>query len=458
MKYKLIPALIASMFAAQTPAVYADSTQDLIDALVTKGVLTEDEGALLGKGRASEKKSEGSVSKKLELVSPDGKSTMKLSGRVQLDFRHFAEVDDTVNKPDTFDLRRAYLGVSGKYNEFIGYKVNLTAGSDSSTKLDEAYLNLGYFKPVQFMFGQFKTSMSLEARTSSRFINFTERSYVNMGTEADGYLTTGKQTGVQIHGTPTKGLNYSIAAINGYGQNVDMSDAENDNFMYIFHADTDLATMNKWKGKVVHLGASYATQKDVDLTLFTAPSQATIAKGQSFFGTAANSPGELDRSTVGLEAAFANGPWKIQAEYVTTELDSNVNEQDISASYIDVAWLITGENYSDSYKSKSTGGKFDRIKPKSNFNPENGKGIGAWEVALGYSTFDASDFTSSSAGYSLSANKTNEADSLRAGLKWILDPNTRIMLTYVSTDFETAINSTGDDKENAINIRTQFDF
>ena len=447
---------MASMFAAQTPAVYADSTQDLIDALVTKGVLTEDEGALLGKGRQAEKKSEGSISKKLELVSPDGKSTMKVSGRVQLDYRHFAEVDDTVNKPDTFDLRRAYLGVSGKYNKYIGYKVNLTTGSGN--KLDEAYLNLGYFKPVQFMFGQFKTSMSLETRTSSRFINFTERSYVNMGSEADGYLTPGKQTGVQIHGTPTKGLNYSIAAINGYGQNVDMGDAENDNFMYIVHADTDLATMNKWEGKVVHLGASYATQKDVDLTLFTAPSQATIGKGQTFFSTAANSPGELDRSTVGLEAAFANGPWKIQAEYVTTELDSNVNEQDISASYIEAGWLITGENYSDSYKSKSTGGKFDRIKPNSNFNPENGKGIGAWEVALGYSKFDASDFTSSSAGYSLSSNKTNEADSWRAGLKWILDPNTRIMLTFVSTDFETAINSTSDDKENAINIRTQFDF
>jgi len=47
---------VASMFAAQTPAVYADATQDLIDALVTKGVLTEDEGALLGKGRKAEKK------------------------------------------------------------------------------------------------------------------------------------------------------------------------------------------------------------------------------------------------------------------------------------------------------------------------------------------------------------------------------------------------------------------
>jgi phosphate-selective porin OprO/OprP len=456
-KYKLIPALVASMFAAQTPAVYADATQDLIDALVTKGVLTEDEGALLGKGRASEKKSEGSVSKKLELVSPDGKSTMKVSGRVQLDFRHFTEVDDSESKPDTFDLRRAYLGVDGKYNEFIGYKVNMTAGS--SNKLDEAYLNLGYFKPAQFMFGIFKTSMSLEARTSSRFVNFTERSYVNLGSEADGYLTTGKQQGVQIHGTPTKGLNYSIAAINGYGQNVDMGDAENDNFMYIFHADTDLATMNKWKGKVVHLGASYATQKDVDLDLFDAPSQHTIAKGATFFeSTVGAGITELDRNIVGLEAAFASGPWKIQAEYAKTTLDSNVNEQDISASYVDVAWLITGENYSDSYKSKSTGGKFDRIKPNSNFNPENGKGIGAWEVALGYSKFDASDIKADSAGYTLDANMTNEADSWRAGLKWILDPNTRIMLTYVATDFEDAINATNDTKENAINIRTQFDF
>ena len=43
---KLIPAVVASMFAAQIPLVYADSTQDLIDALVVKGVLTEDEASL----------------------------------------------------------------------------------------------------------------------------------------------------------------------------------------------------------------------------------------------------------------------------------------------------------------------------------------------------------------------------------------------------------------------------
>jgi phosphate-selective porin OprO/OprP len=58
-KKSLISAIITSIFSLQVPIVHADATQDLIDALVTKGVLTEDEGALLGKGRASEKKIRG---------------------------------------------------------------------------------------------------------------------------------------------------------------------------------------------------------------------------------------------------------------------------------------------------------------------------------------------------------------------------------------------------------------
>ena len=162
---KLIPALVASMFAAQIPLVYADSTQDLIDALVVKGVLTEDEASLLTNGRKAEKKSEGTVSKKLELVSPDGKSSVKLSGRVQADYRYFDASPESKDEEDEFSMRRVYLGASGKWNEYIGYKANLELSSGSMI-LGEAYLNLEYFKPAQLTFGQFKTSMSLEERTS----------------------------------------------------------------------------------------------------------------------------------------------------------------------------------------------------------------------------------------------------------------------------------------------------
>ena len=455
MKYKLIPALVASMFAAQTPAVYADATQDLIDALVTKGVLTEDEGALLGKGRASEKKSEGTVKKGsgFELVSPDGKSNMKFAGRVQLDWRNFSMDTESNESPDNFDIRRAYLGVSGKYNEFIGYK--LVGSFDSSTKLDEAYINFGFFKPIQLMVGQFKTSMSLEERTSSRFLNFTERSYVN-----NVNTTEGKDKGVAIHGTPTKGLNYSLAIVNGYGQNNDTADAGDDSHAYIAHIDTDLATMNKWEGKVFHLGASYKFH-DIDVSQYLAKvdiEQATIAKGIEFFNAGANGATSTDLTVSAIEAAFANGPFKVQGEYAKTTFDSNVNDQDIDTYYLEAAWLITGEKYSDSYKSESMGGKFDRIKPNSNFNPENGKGIGAWEVALGVSKFDAADFTANSTGYSIGAGHANEATSVRAGLKWILDPNTRVMISLIDTDFDYGAGSSGDGDEKSINIRTQFDF
>jgi phosphate-selective porin len=38
------------------------------------------------------------------------------------------------------------------------------------------------------------------------------------------------------------------------------------------------------------------------------------------------------------------------------------------------------------------------------------------------------------------------------------DANTRFILNYIGTDFETPINSTNDNSEKAINIRAQYDF
>ena len=449
---KILVGAVALATASISANVYADSTQDLIDALITKGVLTEDEGALLAKGRKAEKKNEGKVGFKngFKLESPDGESNMKISGRVQLDGRTFDnEASDDIT--DTWDIRRAYLGVSGTFNKYYGYKINGSFGSASSTSLDVAQFDLKYFKPAQLRFGQFKTPMSLEERTSSRFINFTERSYVN-----NGILTTAKQQGVMLFGTPMKGLNYGLAMVNGYGQNVDMADADDDGFKYIAHVDADLATMNKWKNKVFHVGFNYATQDNADISLLTSGSQSTLGKGQEFFGLV-DPTGELDTSTFGLEFAGANGPFKVQAEYAKTELDTDANNQDINAYYLEAGWLISGESYADSYKSSSDGGKFDRIKPAQAFNPTNFTG-GAWELMAGVSKFDASDVTTTSAGFTRAATDTSEADSWRVGLKFIPDANTRILVNYINTDFGTAINSTTNKNEKALNVRMQYDF
>ena len=55
-KKKILGLSVALAVSSFSNLSFADSTEDLIDALVTKGVLTEDEGALLLKGRKAEKK------------------------------------------------------------------------------------------------------------------------------------------------------------------------------------------------------------------------------------------------------------------------------------------------------------------------------------------------------------------------------------------------------------------
>ena len=469
MKNRVIKSIVASslLFSVVSP-VLADTTEDLINALIVKGVLTKQEGNLLSKKAEAENNNSGKVKFKkgggFSIESGDGESNMKVAGRIQLDYRNFDSPQGTSansKAADGFDLRRAYLGVAGTFNKNYGYK--FTGSFGSSTKLDEGYLEFKHIKKAKLRMGQFKMPMSLEERTSSRFLNFTERSYVN-----NSSLTAGKEVGIMLHGTPAKGVNYAFAIANGYGQNVDMPDDRADGLEFIGHIDTDLATRNKWKNKVVHLGASYSHQSDMAFSSSGSYQikQQSLGKGQEFFKTALSAtPTDMKRSRYGLEFAFAEGNKKFQTEYANASYDTNLSgSQDISAFYVDVGIMLTGESYSKSYKSKSAGGKFDRIKPNMNFNANTLRG-GAWEVMAGTSKFDASDITSTSAGLKLasSTGNTNEATSYRIGLKFIPDPNTRILLSYVDTDFEgenKSIVKSGAtiSDERAINLRMQYDF
>lgn len=145
-------------------------------------------------------------------------------------------------------------------------------------------------------------------------------------------------------------------------------------------------------------------------------------------------------------------------------------DRDIEAYYTSVLWFITGEKYADAYKE----GLFGRIIPKANFNPFQSNSWGAWELGLRYSKLDASDLgiitnVALNDGTGLILNSatsafTNAANSWTLGLKWILNPNTRVLLNYVRTDFDTplAVTASGETvelkDENAITLRTQIDF
>lgn len=462
----------------------ADSTDDIVNALIAKGVLTEEEGALLMKGREGEK--EAAADKKKTAVtakfkdgisfeSGDGDNKMAINGRIQLDYRNFDwnEGDSTganANDADTFDVRRAYLGAKGTFAKYYDFEVTAdfsqAVGSTPAgyTPLDVAYMNVKWWKQAQFQFGQFKMPFSLEERTSSRFLDFQERSFVN-----NSSLVPGKERGAMIHGTPFTGVNYALAFSNGQGKNTNEVDIREDSKDVIAHVDTNIAEIMGMKDSVIHLGASYANG---DLPAAAVGSQRTEGRGASFFGATAFNGGlpgsgtgtknTMERTRTGLEAAYTYGPFKAQAEWAKANFDgktsTNVSyDRDITASYVEALWLITGESYADSYK----GGKFDRIRPKNDFNP-SGSGWGALEAGLRFSKFDASEFkTTNAAGTGvLTAGLTNEADSWTLGLKWLPTPNSRFLLNYVDTDFDTpvTVNGVTEDGEKAITLRAQFDF
>jgi len=173
----------------------------------------------------------------------------------------------------------------------------------------------------------------------------------------------------------------------------------------------------------------------------------------------------------GMEVALTFGPVKFQGEMVTASYDATHQAAgqtvvgDVDADYVELIWNITGEKWSDTYRS----GIFSGIKPNSNFKP--GSGLGAWQIAARFSTYDASDITTS--GTSSREQNVDKGETLTVGVNWLLNTNVRFMLNYADTKFKPSSTSpaqavtpldvtspapTAQDSEQVISLRGQVAF
>jgi phosphate-selective porin OprO/OprP len=192
----------------------ADSTDDIVNALMAKGVLTEEEGALLLKGREGEKagnakkpvvkEKDGSFS----LSSGDGKNSVALTGRLHFDYRQsdmdnfagaaadaaypYSADPDSKSVGDHFRVRRARIGIKGRLGGVADYM--LQGNITGTNTLDEAYIDINKYDQAGFKYGKFKVPYGLEQQTSSNNIDFLERSYVDQNVPA-------KRMGAMVHGS-----------------------------------------------------------------------------------------------------------------------------------------------------------------------------------------------------------------------------------------------------------------
>jgi len=496
---KLAAAVSGAVLLMAGQFALADSTTDIVDALVGKGVLTEEEGKLITKGHTSAKDKQPVVKEKdgaFKLESANGHNSIQLTGRVHFDARSIdgsGAYDTSVNAidrdsaslADNFELRRARIGVKGTLAKHYDYEILTNLVGSSSNLVDVAYVNAGMFKPLQFKAGIFKQPFNLEEYgTSSNNIDFMERSYINQ-------LTPAKKGGFMLHGVLENGITYAGSAYqqNTFGE----TDSDTTGKGFAGRATANLAQFFGSKDAVFHLGvAGFDSEYGVlptsssnggscttNTNVATAANavSCTIATNGTVFamrtegrglsniyraqigGNSVNAGGSMPSNSAakvqnkayGLELAAAYGPFKIQGEY--TDQDFNAVQDSVAsyvnanvkAGYIEALWMLTGESYADWYKAGAWGG----IKPKKEFDADKLTGLGAWEIGLRYDAFDVSDVSiSSGTGVASSsriqgtqdATKAGGAKTYTAGIKWQLNPNMRVLANYSHTKFNDAFN------------------
>lgn len=405
-----------------------------------------------------------------------GNWQIAINGRIQADYRHFNPDTDAA---DTFSLRRARLGGTLTfYKDFVARVEGEYSGG--STSLTYGYFDINKFKQAKLRMGQFKPFYGLERSMSTNFLDFQERSM------ADSLLGSTYDRGIMVHGAPLNGVYYSLAYLNGNGTS-DENNATDDGKNIAVRLTGNLAQMAEWNNAVVHAGAWWAGSGGNEGSRRQAnfiPTGQTEGRGAQFFstvcvtgacgGTAATANAfkdNVERTRAGGELALAYGPVKLQGEYIRNNFDGPNYSRDINAWYASLMWNVTGEPFSDMYKD----GVFGRLKPRKNYQSGN-DGWGGFQLGVRYSKFDASDFVTTNTagtgvlGVTTSATAdglvtaTNEADAWTLGANWILNPNVRLVMNYVHTEFESPVtvrvNGANDtfDSEDALTMRAQFDF
>ena len=556
--------LMAGQFAL------ADSATDIVDAVVSKGVLTEEEGKLITKGHTSKTAVTPVVKEKdgaFTLESANGRNSIQLTGRIHLDYRQnnldMYNTDfndrDTASTADNFELRRARLGVKGKFAK--DFKYEIVGNLPGTATVDVAYIDYAKYDQAQIRVGKFKQPFGLEQLTSSNNIDFMERSYVDQ-------LAPAKKIGAMLFGEPKPGFTYAGSV---FAMNDTEMDAKNDKASFAGRATLNFAQFAGNKDMIAHVGlAGFDSEYNINPANSSATGGATnrgsflayrtpgrglssvfraqiggeagstttttiaanpavpascsvgIASGTAVnalncttaggtftpavagtpsqtvtvqntgLADLSNSTSQIKSQAIGLEGIFAIKNFKVQGEFAKADFKAKTGvggtgvreaesfNLDTQAWYAEALWLATGEKYADAYKA----GTFSSIKPISDFDLDNGK-WGAWEFGLKYEEYKVDNMNISLAnpglgtraqgtlncatngtGATAAVNNGCESKSrtYTAGIKWILNPNARILANYSRTNFGNGMEfyDLDDAKimrhEDIVMVRTQFAF
>lgn len=417
----VLAAVASSMLAGLSFSATADSNIDLVQALVSKGVLTEEEGALLTKGRNTEVE----VQKKKE--SKSWTSRVNLRGYVQVRNTTMLGGDDGINlwsdrsvgddkslgdADKNFLIRRARLIIFGDYGDHLSYYIQpdfaSTAGTGNNNfaQLRDAYgdVYIDKTRVHRVRVGQSKVPYGFENLQSS-----SNRLALDRNDALNSAVRDERDLGAFYYYTPTdiqalfedinkQGLkhsgNYGMFALgiyNGQGAN---RPEQNDNyhvvsrFTYPWKTESGQiyeAGIQAYTGDYVSSVGQYSRRNPVTGALATAtPTLGT--------GTVLSNRNGVKDERVGISFIMYPQPFGIQAEWnwgTTPGLDTTasangvIEKKSLNGGYIQAMYKI------DNFQFLSTNGTlipfvkwqyFDGYNKAETNSPENH--VNDWELGV----------------------------------------------------------------------------
>jgi phosphate-selective porin OprO/OprP len=359
-----------------------------------------------------------------------------MGGTIYRNFEYYAQVD----------FANGFLSVPNSTNV-----TNATYPTDMWVQ----YKDLPYIGATVRV-GNQKPLYSFEHLTSSRFLNFMERS---LGFDAFAEnQNNGFQPGVTIQNTyadkrGTWGAGVFKYTRSPFGWNVGRNETE------VNGRVTYLPVYEDGGRYLVHVGLGAASRDlDQDQARFRArldarnsPStfSALVADTNNFFG--------VGQQLLIPEFVFVAGPLSFQSEYYASWVGharlvgpNNTPLADQGTVYMqsvygEVHYFLTGEHREYSRET----GVFTRVVPRNSVAWNHGgfTGCGAWQVTARYSYLDLNS----------KGIRGGEVHDMTLGLNWFLNPNMKMQWNYFLAG-RNAVGTAGDGLIHGFAMRTAIDF
>jgi phosphate-selective porin OprO and OprP len=311
-----------------------------------------------------------------------------------------------------------------------------------------------------FRFGNMKEPLGLEHSTSSRFLDFMERSYNQDA--FTGPFNNGFTPGLMIwnmaeskRATYHLGVFKNTTNVFAYGIG-DGEYAADGRLTWLPWYDED----SKGRG-LLHLGIA-GSLRDPDEGVVRYRSRGSLRNGPGSFNPVFADTGTFfadETQQIGTEAALVYGSLLVQAEYFGS---NNTNAQPLvgpggfgdvytNGYYIETLYFLTGEHRAYDHER----GAFGRVVPLENwFLVRTDEGIchgwGAWQIGARYSKLDLNN----------SGINGGVIQDVTLGLNWFWNPNMKWQFNYVVQDrvAPTSVGTVGNGTINGFGVRFAHDF